>query len=130
MRLKISVLITLCLAATACWHSTHLMKMETELTRYGETMRWGLYQQAADFRSPDKRTPFNSEQLKNIHVTSYSPTYTQETSPTSTIFKQTVEIHYYDEQTGVERSVTDNQTWRYDNEKDQWFLESGLPKFR
>jgi hypothetical protein len=129
MYLRHFALFAACLALISCWHSTHLMKMEDELTNYGEALRWGLYQKAGDFRSPLKRTRIDLGQLKNIHVTSYTPIYRDEPNGSSTIYKQTVDIHFYDESTGIERSLTDNQTWRYDKDRDHWFLETGLPKF-
>ena len=118
-----------CLSLLGCSHDLHIMKTEEEMSSYGSAIRWGLFEKAADFQPPEKRTPVNMDFLKDIHVTSYSPTYRSEEDANS-IIKQTVEIRYYREQTGVERTITDRQTWRFDKEKGRWFLESGLPTFK
>jgi len=119
----------LCLAATACSHDLGLMKMEDTLASYGSAIRWGLFEKAADFQEPQNRTRLDLGYLKNIHVTSYDPVYRQEHKG-SNFLRQTVEIRYYQEQTGVEKTITDRQSWRYDKERGEWLLMSKLPDFK
>ena len=118
-----------CLFLLGCSHDLHMMKTEEEMNSYGSAIRWGLFEKASDFQPPDKRAALDTDFLKDIRVTSYDPKYRSEEDGNS-IVKQTVEIRYYHEQNSVEHSVTDRQTWRFDKEKDRWFLESGLPKFK
>jgi hypothetical protein len=48
--------------------------------------------------------------------------------PTSdTEVRQTVRINLVNVNTQSERTVTDNQTWRYDPATKHWWLTSGLP---
>jgi len=125
MRLGLASL--LCWAMMACSQSTHLMKMEETLSSYGGAIRWGLYEKAADFQARKDEPPLDLSYLKTIRVTGYDPVYRKETKD---IVQQTVEIRYYQEQTGVEKTLTDHQTWRYDEEKGLWLLESSLPSFK
>lgn len=111
---------------TACTHDLHLLKMEESLTSYGAAIRFGMFERAADFQAVRKAPDLKA--LKEIHVSSYDPVYRKELDDGNRV-EQTVEIHYYHEDQGVEKSITDHQSWRYDKEKLQWFLESGLPKF-
>jgi len=48
----------------------------------------------------------------------------------SKILEQTVEIRYFNEQVGVEKTITDHQVWRYDEDIGKWMLETDLPAFR
>ncbi len=122
-------LILACLVMTGCPHDTHFMKMEERLSQYGAALRWGSWETASDFQPVAERGRLDLPYLKNIHVTSYDPVYREELKG-SDVIRQNVEIRYYFEQTGVEKTITDRQTWRYDNEKGQWFLLSGLPDFK
>jgi len=40
---------------------------------------------------------------------------------------QVVEIRLYNRTKAVERAIIDQQTWRYDEERERWYLHSGLP---
>jgi len=40
---------------------------------------------------------------------------------------QEVEIRMFNKNQARERSVIDNQYWKYDKERERWFLHSGLP---
>jgi hypothetical protein len=113
----------------ACSHDIQLMKVEDVLSSYGGSIRWGLFEKAADFQKHNDPSKLDLQYLKTIHVTAYDPVYRKELDERNKIL-QTVEIRYYQEQTGVEHMITDHQTWEYDKEKDQWFLTSALPDFR
>lgn len=119
----------ICLAMLACSSDFQLMKTEDRLARYGSAIRWGLFETAADFQDPKYRTAPDLGYLKNIHVTAYDPIYRKHEKG-SDILKQTVEIRYYHEQTGVEKAITDRQIWHYDKDRREWFLESKLPSFK
>ena len=41
--------------------------------------------------------------------------------------RQTVEIKMFNANQATERSLIDEQEWRYDEERDRWLLHSGLP---
>lgn len=126
MSIRITLWAILAFSVGACSHDLHIMKMEESLTSYGSAIRWGQYERASDFLAVHQ-TP-DLAFLRTIHVSSYDPVYRKELDGGRRA-EQTVEIRYYREDQGVEKSVTDRQLWRYDQEKKQWFLESGLPNF-
>jgi hypothetical protein len=100
------------------------------LTSYAAAIRWGRFESAADFMAPSPRPPaLDSAWLKNIHVTSYEVLYRKNLEKGSLI-EQNVEIRYYHEQSGVEKTLLDRQRWRYQEKQNTWALESGLPAFR
>ncbi len=129
MSARILILILACLVMTGCPHDIELLKMEEQLNHYSTAIRWGLWETASDFQPPAKRQPLDLGYLGTIHVTAYDTVYRQEQSG-SDVVRQTVQIRYYREPSGVEKTITDRQTWRYDKEKDRWFLLSGLPEFK
>lgn len=122
-----TALACLYLTLQACSHDTFFMKIESSLSGYGSAIRWGLYQKASEYLA--QRQALNLASYKNLHVTSYDPIYRHEFDDHETI-EQTVEIRYYLETDRVEKSITDHQTWRYDQDKSAWLLQSGLPKFK
>ncbi|QSA97054.1 hypothetical protein [Methylococcus sp. EFPC2] len=126
MSIRTARIAILALGLTACSHDLHTMKMEEALANYGAAIRWGSFERAADFQSV--RRALDSKSLQDIHISSYDPIYRKELDEGDRA-EQIVEIRYYREDEGVEKSVTDRQAWRYDREKQQWFLESDLPKF-
>ena len=125
---KLSLILT-CLLITGCPHDLTSMMKDDRLNQYGAAIRWGLWETASEFQPPAQQGRLDLAYLKSIHVSSYDPIYRQEHQG-SDILNQNVEIRYFHEQSGVEKIITDRQTWRYDHEKDQWFLQSGLPDFR
>lgn len=119
----------LCLATLACnGTQTQLMKRDETLNSYGGAIRWGAFERAADFQSRVDNAPLDMNILKDIHVTAYDPVFKKEQDEGKTV-RQTVEIRYFHEQTGVEKTLTDHQIWRFDEEKDAWHLETPLPRF-
>jgi hypothetical protein len=107
----------------------HAVKMEDAMNGYASAIRWGQFEKAAQYQNPAKRSRLDLAWLKNIHVASYDTVYKKEDLG-GNIFEQTVEIRYYNEQIGVEKSLTDRQLWRYDEEKGRLMLETDLPAFR
>lgn len=116
------------LVLAACSHDFALMKLEDQLAGYGAAVRWGLYQRALDYlaRVPEPVPDFRL--LKNIKVTSYQPVFRKEETGEKKL-RQTVEIRYVHLEHLVEKTLIDEQTWTYDEDRDRWRLESGLPAF-
>ncbi len=130
MKLKLPGLSLLAIALLAC-HSDDLfmMKRDDTLSQYAAAIRWGDLEKAVEFQNPAHRTRIDEAWLKNIHVSTYNTVYTKSETG-SNILEQTVKINYYIEQEGVEKSITDHQVWRYDNDKKKWMLDTDLPAFR
>jgi hypothetical protein len=106
-----------------------LMRLEERLSNYASAIRWGYFEQATDFQIEKLRAQAEQAPLKHIHITGYNPTYRHENKDTNTV-KQTVEISYFLEQIGVVKTIIDHQTWRFDEQKKEWFLDSPLPNFQ
>lgn len=118
------------LALTSCTYlgMMHVVKRDDRVSSYGAAIRFGEYSRAADFQNPAKRVQLDLEWLKYIHVSSYDAVYRKDDGFDA--FEQTVNIRYFNEQNGIEKTTTDHQIWHYYPEKDQWMLETDLPSFQ
>lgn len=103
----------------------------TTLNAYQATMRWGDFQRALDFVSPDYREehPLNaidSARYQQVRVVGYDegggPTPAGEGK-----VRQTVKIGLVNLHTQRERFVIDQQVWEWDRDAQRWWLSTGLP---
>ena len=119
----------LLLAACATQERSH--SLTTTLAAYGGVLRWGDFASAAQFIDPKVRAdhPLSDLDLaryKQVRVTEYDDgAGPAPISPTEV--QQTVRISVVNIHTQAERTVSDHQTWRYDEKAKHWWLASGLP---
>jgi hypothetical protein len=118
----------LALLAAACAHDITLMRLEETLGAYGSAVRWSRFETAADFQIAAARRPVDPDAIKDVHITGYDVVYRHESDDRKSV-RQTAEIRYFLEQVGVEKKIIDRQTWKFDEQKKQWFLETPLPNF-
>ena len=99
--------------------------------QYETIIRWSQWDAAVDFLAPEYLeqhpiTPLDMERLRLFKVTQY-------TIRSARIFddgmaaQQVVEIRLFNNNQAIERSILDDQEWRYDPERQRWQLHSGLP---
>jgi hypothetical protein len=106
-----------------------MLKRDEIINRYASAIRWGEFDKAAQFQNPAFRTTPDNVWLKNIHIASYDIVFVDE-KPGGKIVENTVQIRYFLESEGIEKSITDHQVWSFDEEFDKWMLNSPLPAFR
>ncbi|MBT8048525.1 MAG: hypothetical protein HKN57_07770 [Xanthomonadales bacterium] len=99
--------------------------------QYETIIRWSQWDAAADFISPEYQlehpiTRLDMDRLRLFRVTSYTIRSTGVFDEGMTA-RQTVEIKMFNSQQAVERTIIDQQEWRYDEERKRWLLHSGLP---
>jgi hypothetical protein len=105
--------------------------LDTATRHYEYAIRWGDYATANAYRmqkGADDLTT-NPESLKRFRVTSYD-TLNTVLNEDETEAQVVVQIKYYDEERMKEVTLTDRQTWEYNTDLGQWFLDSPLPAFR
>ncbi len=132
LRGTLSALTILTLAGLAACAASGIEKSRTEALKQYETMvRWSQWDAAAEFIAPEYLeehpiTRLDMERLRLFRVTQY-------TVRSAALFdegmtaRQTVEIHLFNTNQAVERSIIDEQEWRYDPTLQVWRLYSGLP---
>jgi hypothetical protein len=101
------------------------------LQQYENIIRWSQWDGAVNFIAPEflEEHPISRldlERLRLFRVTAYIIRSTQVYDEGMTM-TQVVEIRLFHKTQAVERSVTDEQLWRYDNDTERWLLHSGLP---
>lgn len=119
------------LALIACTSNPVEKSRGEAFKQYETIVRWSQWDAAADFVSPDYQlehpiTRLEMDRLRLFRVTSYTLRATGVFDEGMTA-RQTVEIKMFNSQQAVERTVIDEQEWRYDEERKRWLLHSGLP---
>jgi hypothetical protein len=129
--LRAQLICLLVLALAAC-SSNQVEKSRSEAFKQYETIiRWSQWDAAADFISPEYQqenpiSRLDMDRLRLFRVTAYTVRSTGVFDEGMTA-RQVVEIRMFNTHQAVERTVLDEQEWRYDEERKRWFLHSGLP---
>jgi hypothetical protein len=118
-----------CLVLSACAHDMGQMKKDEALNAYRTAIRWGAFELARAQQSGQAQGHKVSDELSDVHVTGYDVVSSQQARDTESLH-QRVAIRYYRDGDVVERTVMDDQSWRYDEEKGQWVIDSPLPRFK
>lgn len=121
--------LALALALAGCSHDLQLMKMEEQLNGYGGAIRWSMFKKAMDYYAAPLKSQPDWQALHDIKVTYYQPAF-RDMSDDGKMVLQTVEIHYVGADGVVERPLTDEQVWLYNEDKGRWLLSSGFPRFK
>jgi hypothetical protein len=129
---KFSVLMVLAAVALVACTTNPVEKSKGETFKQYETIiRWSQWDAAADFVSLEYQaehpiTRLEMDRLRLFRVTSYTLRSSATFDEGMTV-KQIVEIKMFNTQQAVERTVLDEQEWRYNEERERWLLHSGLP---
>jgi len=99
--------------------------------QYEIIIRWSQWDAAADFISAEYQedhpiTRLEMDRLRLFKVTTYTVRSTAIFDEGMTA-RQTVEIKMFNKSRGVERTIIDEQEWRYNEEIKRWQLHSSLP---
>jgi len=129
---KAALLLSLAVFTLASCTSNPQDKSRGEAFKQYETIiRWSQWDAAADFISPEyqKEHPISRlelDRLRLFKVTSY-PLRSAGVFDDGMTATQVVEIKMFNSYQAVERTIIDEQKWRYDEERKRWLLHSGLP---
>jgi hypothetical protein len=116
---------------TACT-SNQVDKSRSEAFKQYETIiRWSQWDAAVDFQSPEYLienpiSRLDMDRLRLFRVTAYTLRSSGVYDEGMTA-RQTVEIRMFNSRQAKERTIIDEQEWRYDKESERWLLHSGLP---
>lgn len=127
----ISIWVLVMLVMTAC-SSNQVSKSRGEAFKQYETIiRWSQWDAAADFIAPEYMAEhpisrLDLDRLRLFKVTAYTVRSTGVFDEGMTA-RQQVEIKMFNANQAVERTILDEQEWRYDKESKRWLLHSGLP---
>ncbi|MGK2924078.1 MAG: hypothetical protein ACSLE2_00510 [Lysobacterales bacterium] len=99
--------------------------------QYETIIRWSQWDAAADFIAPEYLaehpiTRLQMDRLRLFRVTAYTVRSTGMFDEGMTA-RQVVEIKLFNANQAVERTIIDEQEWRYHEDVKRWLLHSALP---
>jgi hypothetical protein len=131
MNMRRLALFGLIMLLSACAEmSTRNTQLDLTLIQYEKTLRWSGIEQTNSYRK--QPINFSSQQLamfKKIKVTGYDIIQTSYSNSElkQLLVNQLVEVRFINEDTQVERSFREQQTWEWDEEAKRWWLVSPFP---
>ena len=119
------------MALIACTSNPAEKERGETFKQYETIIRWSQWDAAADFIAAEYQmehpiTRLELDRLRLFKVTAYTVRSTGIFDEGMTV-KQVVEIKMFNSAQAVERTITDEQEWRYNTEIETWKLYSGLP---
>ena len=96
---------------------------------YGQAVTWSEYVVAAAFlKSNDQgEKAVAIEHMNKFRVTAYEPRFLKVLEEDARI-RQIVKISYFRKDNLIVKTISDDQLWEYDPERDSWVLTTGFPK--
>lgn len=105
--------------------------LDLTLKQYEQMVRWSEWDGAVEYLAIDylQANPISRldmDRLRLFRVTQY---LVRSAVPfdEGLGLRQAVEIRMFNRNQAVERTLIDQQEWRYNAERERWFLHSGLP---
>jgi hypothetical protein len=128
---SLSLIFLTLLAASACTANQIDKNRSEVLKQYEAMVRWSQWDAALGFMAPEYLeehpiTRLDMDRLRLFRVTQYTLRSARLENDGTTLF-QTVEIRMFNNNQAVERTIVDEQEWRYDKRAQSWRLYSGLP---
>jgi hypothetical protein len=130
-RLHGFIVLAIALALAACTPNPADESRGEAFKQYETIVRWSQWDAAADFIAPEYLqehpiTRLEMDRLRLFRVTAYTVRSTGVYDEGMTA-RQTVEIKMFNSHQAVERTIVDQQEWRYHPDIKRWLLHSGLP---
>jgi len=133
MKLILRTLVMIGLAAllAGCPKTKEETDLSDTLLKYDTIIRWAQWDAAVDFISPEYLeenpvTRLDLDRLRLFRVTQYTVRSAVRVDEGNGLLQE-VEIKLFNKNQARERAVLDNQYWKYDEERERWFLHSPLP---
>lgn len=116
---------------TACPQTKEQKGLSETLQQYETIVRWAQWDAAADFIAPEylKDNPVSRLELDRLRLFKVTQYLVRSSAPIGdgTELLQEVEIRMFNKHQARERTIVDNQRWKFNQETERWQLHSGLP---
>ena len=131
LRTAFAALALALMTITACSSNQVDQSRGETFKQYETIIRWSQWDAAADFIAPEylEENPvsrLDMDRLRLFKVTAYTIRSTGIFDEGMTA-RQVVEIKLFNIHQAVERTIIDEQEWRYHEDRQRWLLHSGLP---
>ena len=129
--LRTLVIGSLAVLLAGCPQNKQSKDLTETLNQYETIVRWAQWDGAADFVSLEYQeehpiTNLELERLRLFKVTAYNLRSSTPVDEGNGLV-QVVEIRLFNKNQARERSIIDEQYWKYNEERERWLLHSGLP---
>ena len=129
--LRILIMSGLAVLLAACPQTKKDRGLSETLTQYETIVRWAQWDAAVDFVAPEYQeehpiTRLELDRLRLFRVTQYKLRSALQIDDGAGMV-QVVEIRLFSKSQARERTIIDEQLWKYDKDLKRWFLHSGLP---
>ena len=116
---------------TACPQTKEEKGLSETLQQYETIIRWAQWDAATDFVSPEYLlenpiTRLDMDRLRLFKVTQYNVRSSAPVDGGNGLL-QVVEIRMFNKNQARERSIIDEQYWKYNELTERWQLHTGLP---
>ena len=105
--------------------------LDERLKQYEQVIRWSQWEGAVEYLAPEYLQNNRLSRLDMDRFRLFKVTHYQVRSAAATDagmgYRQTVEIRMFNRTRAVERTLIDQQEWRYNTVHERWYLHSGLP---
>jgi len=103
--------------------------LESRISTYGQAVRWAHMEDAHGYvkREPGDKIKL-PENMENIRITEYEVFIPPYKMSDGTVI-QTVRITYVHKDRQVVKSLTDEQLWEFDEERENWYRINPIPEF-
>jgi hypothetical protein len=116
---------------TACPQTKEEKGLSDTLQQYETIIRWAQWDAATDFVSPEylAENPISRLDLDRLRLFKVTQYLVRSAVPIEqgNGLLQTVEVRMFNKNQARERSIIDNQIWRFNEVTERWQLHSGLP---
>lgn len=129
--LRTILLLSLATLLTGCPQTKEDKDLSETLKQYETIVRWAQWDAAIDFVSMEYQeenpiTRLDLDRLRLFRVTQYAVRSSAPINEGNGLI-QVVEIRMFNKNQARERSIIDEQYWKYNEETERWKLHSGLP---
>jgi len=130
MRLITVLVLGLMLSSCGVLPSDKYNKYEITSRAYEKALRWGDFYSAYSFHVNEKPLTENERaRFKRISVTKFD-LIDNFIDPDEKNARQIIELKYYFEDYQVEKDITFNLKWEYDEKQKRWLITSPFPELR
>ena len=133
MKLILQTLLALGMATllSGCPQTKEEKGLSETLLQYETIVRWAQWDAAVNFIAPEylKDNPITRLDLDRLRLFRVTQYIVRSAAPIDegNGLMQIVEIRMFNQNQARERSIIDEQYWKYDEERESWYLHSGLP---
>ena len=129
LRTLLAIVLTTML--TACPETKDDKDLSDTLLQYETIVRWAQWDAAVDFLAPkyleeNPVTRLELDRLRLFTVTQYTVRSAVQVDEGKGLV-QVVEVKMFNKNQARERTINDEQYWKYDEDLNRWQLHSGLP---